>query len=574
MASDSSPVGVELPGFGGGLRASAGASASSSTAAPVTIGHMEKDPEDDGYSGTGLKRGIPPTSLTDYVDWALEQADGAGPFQKFHTILLSFPWVICGMQVLATIFTAQISARTKRARHPSRKGCTVPDYHHDEKLHSIVAMFQLVCEDEMYVPLLNTLFFFGFGIGVASLGVLADTRGRKRAFLWSVALLQTGAFIAMLAPYYSVYALGRIVTGIGTGGLGICCYVLNTELVGRDMRPILLVTSNCAFAGGCLVAAVLSLVVTEWRRFSFVLWLLGLPLICIYAFLIESPKWLASKQQPIELYTLVCDIAQYNGKQVPAVPPSARADYEAPPSVNEAAEDEASSQAKALRQMCCDDRLALRFHSMCLAWFALSLGYYGLSLNAGNLGYEIHLSSAINSLVELPAYFVAYYSVESPYFGRRGSTAGGLVFGGCCCILSAMLADGSGSTGTGLMLLAFIGKSFVSLSFSTVYLYAAELFPTAVRSRSMSLMSLCSRLGGMLAPIVADLGRHSVALPMLIFGAPCVASGLLLLTLAETRGAKMLDTIEDMSTGQDGFCDCFKSYSQLEEKENLAASPT
>merc|ERR1712213_223792 len=114
--------------------------------------------------------------------------------------------------------------------------------------------------------------------------------------------------------------------------------------------------------------------------------------------------------------------------------------------------------------MCCDGRLALRFHSMCLAWFALSLGYYGLSLNAGNLGFDVHLSSAVSSLSELPAYFVALWAVESKHFGRRGAVAFGLLFGGFCCILAALVKEKTTSTGNGIVVLGYVGKSSISLS--------------------------------------------------------------------------------------------------------------
>merc|ERR1712129_452572 len=95
--------------------------------------------------------------------------------------------------------------------------------------------------------------------GVSIIGSMADTRGRKRAYLWSVLILQTGAFISMMAPFYSFYALGRLVTGFGVGGMGLTVYVLNAELVGKEMRPYLLVAGNCAFALGCLFVSPLSM---------------------------------------------------------------------------------------------------------------------------------------------------------------------------------------------------------------------------------------------------------------------------------------------------------------------------
>ena len=38
-----------------------------------------------------------------------------------------------------------------------------------------------------------------------------------------------------------------------------------------------------------------------------------------------------------------------------------------------------------------------------------------------------------------------------------------------------------------------------------IYVYSAELFPTVMRNSGMGLCSLCARIGGILAPYIADL---------------------------------------------------------------------
>jgi len=193
------------------------------------------------------------------------------------------------------------------------------------------------------------------------------------------------------------------------------------------------------------------------------------------------------------------------------------------------------------------------------------LGYYGLAMNVSNLGSSVYISSAVAALVELPAYVVAIWSIDSPRIGRRGATAGGLIFGGFCCVLSAF------TPGWGLLVLAFTGKFAVALAFAVVYLYAAELFPTSVRSRSMGLQSLAARVGGMGASIVADLGKTSQALPMIIFGAPCLVAGLFIGSLPETLGRPMLDTIDDIAapgskeTSSSGCLWPMLRYNQLDE---------
>ena len=50
-----------------------------------------------------------------------------------------------------------------------------------------------------------------------------------------------------------------------------------------------------------------------------------------------------------------------------------------------------------------------------------------------------------------------------------------------------------------------IGKIGASAGFSMVYQYSAELFPTVVRNAGMGSSSCMARIGGMIAPYVADL---------------------------------------------------------------------
>ena len=53
--------------------------------------------------------------------------------------------------------------------------------------------------------------------------------------------------------------------------------------------------------------------------------------------------------------------------------------------------------------------------------------------------------------------------------------------------------------------LPLAGRFFISAAFLTLYIYAAELFPTVVRNVSMSVGSFCGRIGGIIAPYLASL---------------------------------------------------------------------
>ncbi|NWX41728.1 S22AD protein, partial [Steatornis caripensis] len=90
-------------------------------------------------------------------------------------------------------------------------------------------------------------------------------------------------------------------------------------------------------------------------------------------------------------------------------------------------------------------------------------------------------------------------------------------------------------------ILAIIGKFTASASFSTSYVYSAELFPTVVRQTGLGLCSMSARMAGIMAPLIRLLGEYHGAIPMAIFGSAPVLGGLLCILLPETHGADLAD---------------------------------
>ncbi|XP_052347777.1 putative transporter SVOPL isoform X2 [Oncorhynchus keta] len=96
----------------------------------------------------------------------------------------------------------------------------------------------------------------------------------------------------------------------------------------------------------------------------------------------------------------------------------------------------------------------------------------------------------------------------------------------------------------GFTILLFLIRSLVSMNFNVVYIYTAEVYPTAVRSLGMGFCTSFSRIGGMIAPFIAQvLMSHSVILALLPFTVACVlcAFGALLLPI-ETKGRALLQS--------------------------------
>lgn len=94
--------------------------------------------------------------------------------------------------------------------------------------------------------------------------------------------------------------------------------------------------------------------------------------------------------------------------------------------------------------------------------------------------------------------------------------------------------------------LVILGKCNITASFTATYLYTAEIFPTSHRNIGIGVVSMSARLGTIAAPFVAtDLGKLHPMMPMMMFGGLSLLAGLLTLTLPETRGLRLPQTLEE-----------------------------
>ena len=97
-----------------------------------------------------------------------------------------------------------------------------------------------------------------------------------------------------------------------------------------------------------------------------------------------------------------------------------------------------------------------------------------------------------------------------------------------------------------LLAVVSMGKFGIICVFAIIHLHAAELFPTVLRTTGMGSASVFARFGSMLAPVVGrELGKVHPIATIVIFAFLSMIAGFLTLWLPETRGLKMIDTIEE-----------------------------
>ncbi|KAG8008351.1 Solute carrier family 22 member 6 [Nibea albiflora] len=185
----------------------------------------------------------------------------------------------------------------------------------------------------------------------------------------------------------------------------------------------------------------------------------------------------------------------------------------------------------------------IRRISICLiaVWFSTSFAYYGLAMDLQKFGVSIYLIQIIFGAVDIPAKLFALGMLT--VLGRRVSQA-------ACLFLSALIIFTNIFVPTDMQttrtVLACLGKGFTSASFTVVYLYTGELYPTIIRQTGMGFVSTMARVGSMAAPAVLILDEVLPALPSVVYGGAAMLAGCFACFLPETRNIPLPDTIEDI----------------------------
>ncbi|KAF0303185.1 Solute carrier family 22 member 3 [Amphibalanus amphitrite] len=183
--------------------------------------------------------------------------------------------------------------------------------------------------------------------------------------------------------------------------------------------------------------------------------------------------------------------------------------------------------------------------------FVTAMVYYGLGMNATQLGSSVYVNFILVQLIEIPAAISCIFVLDP--WGRKLSLALFFALSGIGSIVSGVCSSGrSAAMETVTVAMAVLGKYGSSATFAIVFVYGAELFPTDLRNSGIGMSSAAGRVGSIIAPFIISLGGSSQVLPMTIFGMLSLIGAFITVFLPETYGENLPDTIEETeSFGKD-----------------------
>ncbi|XP_029283468.1 solute carrier family 22 member 6 [Cottoperca gobio] len=433
-------------------------------------------------------------------------------------------------QLLATNHSANVSQL-------QTEGCLDGwTFDRSEFLSTTVSEWELVCPLRPLKQMIQTIYMGGVLAGAIIFGGLSDRFGRRSILIWSYLQLGILGCSAALSPSYSAYCVFRFLSGMAVSGVILNGVSLKVEWIPTKERTLVGTLTSFFFTFGQMILAGLAYWLRDWRKLQVV--------VCAPQFLFfayswwfsESARWLVLNRRSEDALKSLHRIAHINGKKEII-------DKLTLEVLNSHMKKEMDSSRSTHTAYDLLRTRGMRRISICLlvVWFATSFAYYGLAMDLQKFGVGIYQIQLIFGAVDFPAKLMALGMLS--YLGRRVSQA-------TCLFLSALIIFANIFVPTNMQTirttLACLGKGFTSASFTTIYLYTGELYPTIIRQTGMGFVSTMARVGSMAAPAVLILDEVLPALPSVVYGGAAVIAGFFACFLPETLNMPLPDTIEDV----------------------------
>ncbi|KAK0070250.1 solute carrier family 22 member 5 [Biomphalaria pfeifferi] len=432
------------------------------------------------------------------------------------------------------------------------------EYLWESSYTSIVSEYNLVCADSYQNELTSTMYMVGSAVGVLTLTPLADRFGTKSVMLvslWSQAVFGT---VLIWSSNIIVFCLWKFLIGLTNMTIALNVFVLMTETFDANHRTIPIIALEFFWSFGIMSLALLGYLIPDWKDLELTIALPINILSVSFIFIIPEPlPFLLSKGKVKKAKKVIALFLKVNRlPNIPEVEQKLSAFQSKNNNLNAAADSDVTRDPsdknvpppKVYTVFSLFRTPKLRMISIIMFYLFLvnSLSYFGIMFNTPALNGDRFLNLCMLGLVEIPANVLALFFNKN--LGRRRSISLFLLI----CAVANLIVIFIPDTAEGIdpeklkTALVLIGKFGITGSYSTIYLYAAELFPTIVRNQAVGASSFFENIGSIAAPNMVYANNSLNNLPLVLFGGMTIVGCGLVLLLPETLDRPLPQTIEDV----------------------------
>ncbi|XP_014473977.1 PREDICTED: organic cation transporter protein-like isoform X2 [Dinoponera quadriceps] len=414
-------------------------------------------------------------------------------------------------------------------------GCTEWEYDRSVFPETIISEWNLVCDRTHYANIQQSILMFGVLLGNIIFGSLADRYGRKIPLMVSVVLQLVSGIGCAIVPWFQALLLMKLLSAMATGGTMVTSYVICMEIVGTKWRAAITVLYQIPFSLGHMSLAGLAFWFRYWQHLQLAITLPSVILLSYWWLVPESPRWLLAMGRQRAACEILQKAANINKVENVDIPEVIRKHCLQQNFKRSALDHEAS-----FLDLFRTPNMRIKSLSIFFNWIVCGMGLFGMSQYIGQVGGDIFINFAVSGAIQVPGNFVAWWAMNK--LGRRATLICSNSIAGAACLF---LIIASNDIAWVRLMLACFGIVGMSVSFTTVYLFSGELFPTVVRNIGVGTSSMCARLGSIVAPFVVSLSDIEGWLPPTVFCVLPFIGAALCLLLPETAGCVLPETLQD-----------------------------
>ncbi|KAH0943805.1 hypothetical protein HID58_003442 [Brassica napus] len=419
---------------------------------------------------------------------------------------------------------------------------------------AVQSLWNLSAREE---SLITSVVFAGMLIGAYSWGIVADKHGRRKGFIITAVVTFLAGFLSSFAPNYMSLIVLRCLVGLGLGG-GPVLVSWYLEFIPAPNRGTWMIVFSAFWTVGTIFEASLAWLIMPSLGWRWLLALSSVPsslLLVFYRWTPESPRYLILQGRKAEAQSILQKIARMNGTHLPKGVlrseieeknkslPTENTHLLKPEEESKIVVADNNGQSFILLTLLSPE-LIKRTLLLWVVFFGNAFAYYGvvlLTTELNNSQNSCHPTGEVlqHSSNDFPGLLISAAMVDR--LGRKVTMSSTLFL--CCIFLLPLLTHQPPAITTALL---FGGRVCVSAAFAVVYIYAPEIYPTAVRTTGVGVASSVGRIGGVLCPLVAVGLVHGChqTVAVLLFEVVMFVSGICVCLFPfETSGRELTDTI-------------------------------
>ncbi|XP_045769811.1 organic cation transporter protein-like [Maniola jurtina] len=478
-----------------------------------------------------------PTFTTKLTDFWCKRPANLSSLPIEYWINYSQPIDACSVRMLPAGITAESIMNNTAPMLDSFLRCTEWDYDRSEVGNTIISEWDLICDKASLTTLSEVAFLISVGVGGVLGGWFSDKFGRKRILMGMIALQSVLGILSIFVRTFVQYILVRLALGLVSVSVVYAAFVLSVELVDGPWVTIAGSLNFFPLPSAYIIVSLVSMALPDWRDLQLAVAIPGPCLLLLWFLIPESPRWLLSIGKIQEAKMVLEKAAKFNNRTYTE-------DFDK--ILTSHITNNKRENPSVL--MLFKGYLLKRTFCLFVAWFSMSIAYYGLVLNIGkfNLG-NLHVTSIILAAVEIPAIALSIPILFKT--GRRTPVFASMIVCGLACIASELFSVSLGNTWVIISCL-MIGKFTISATNVMLPIYTAELYPTVIRNLGVGATQVAAGLALICIPYLWDLTALNAHLPMSTLALLSIAGGGVILLLPDTKSAK-----NEMAEAADAACD-------------------